>query len=713
MKKLLGITLGILLYFSCTSQTVTYYFASAANGGSDANNGRSGTVTGSGAGPFLSVAKFNTLFATGGSVNPGDNILFHRGDTWNGTLNLQRSGTLNNNIVIADYGSGAKPLFTNMVTVGGFSNGGTGFIYTSNSTGLGSIPATLNVVVKNGGVPMKMGRWPNTGYNIMNNTTTTTFQDGAITRSWVGAKAVVRGSAWTLNPSPVTGYNASTRTITFTSLFGKPVAEGYGYFIQGDIGTLDLNDEWYWNSVAKTLSYYSNTGTPTGITVPGQDYTITMSGSFITFSNIAAQYSNLATINVSGGSHDIYINNCDVAYSGITGIEGGTSGKVKITGGTIFYSMNFGFNSSGSRNRLDGVHIHDNGWIAGHGQPGDDQGWAVNLDGGNNFVTRCEIDSVGAIGINFGNNDTCIHNFVHEGEFIKDDSGAFYCLGTTGAVIDSNIIINMFGAPVGSGNNQGVSASAVYCRNCLGNRGSGIYSDDHTTGNKYRGNFIYNTGANGFYLHNTQGAVVSGNTVFGAATAALTITRDGLANNVTPHDVIRNLVITGNKFISKGFPSYDYMFTDSTNIFGNWSSAFNFNNNIVAKPLNQFNGTNLSNSSGANAVVKTLTTGPGLANPNTYHSLASWRANYVFDAVSTGSQLITTDTTNFFKVIYNPSDVAQAVSLPVNYKDVAGASYSNSVVLQPWTSLVLMVSGGVVVPPPARTYLKGKRVTVL
>ena len=98
MKKIFII---LFLFLSCTALATNYY---VKNGG---NDGAAGT---SDATAWATIAKVNAS-----SYNPGDNVLFKRGDTWrittaDGYLNT-KSGTSAGNVIYSSYGTGVKPLF--------------------------------------------------------------------------------------------------------------------------------------------------------------------------------------------------------------------------------------------------------------------------------------------------------------------------------------------------------------------------------------------------------------------------------------------------------------------------------------------------------------------------------------------------------------------------------------------------------------------------
>ena len=86
---------------SYSGSGVLYYVSTS---GKDTNNGRSANA------PFQSVGKALGL------AQPGDFILLKRGDVWNQTnVVITKSGTANNYLTIAAYGSGNKPVIDNSV----------------------------------------------------------------------------------------------------------------------------------------------------------------------------------------------------------------------------------------------------------------------------------------------------------------------------------------------------------------------------------------------------------------------------------------------------------------------------------------------------------------------------------------------------------------------------------------------------------------------
>jgi len=95
------ILLGML---SATAWATTYYVSSST--GSDGNNGTSSAT------PWQTIAHVN-----GQTFQPGDSILFKRGDVWNESLTPPSSGSSGDPIAFDAYGTGAAPNLTGYYAV--------------------------------------------------------------------------------------------------------------------------------------------------------------------------------------------------------------------------------------------------------------------------------------------------------------------------------------------------------------------------------------------------------------------------------------------------------------------------------------------------------------------------------------------------------------------------------------------------------------------
>ncbi len=107
MKKPVGIFLSILCLFVLISHrtfATTYYVDPSST---------SATANGSLASPWKTIAQVNSGTT---ALNPGDMVLFKRGQSFSGRLSIPRSGTAASPIVYGNYGIGNLPEFNNAVS---------------------------------------------------------------------------------------------------------------------------------------------------------------------------------------------------------------------------------------------------------------------------------------------------------------------------------------------------------------------------------------------------------------------------------------------------------------------------------------------------------------------------------------------------------------------------------------------------------------------
>jgi hypothetical protein len=100
------IGVGVMLHLIlCANASATTYYVSSSTG-SDANNGTSSTTA------WQTIAHVN-----GQTFNPGDSVLFKRGDVWNESLTPPSSGSSGSPITFDAYGTGAAPNLTGYYAV--------------------------------------------------------------------------------------------------------------------------------------------------------------------------------------------------------------------------------------------------------------------------------------------------------------------------------------------------------------------------------------------------------------------------------------------------------------------------------------------------------------------------------------------------------------------------------------------------------------------
>lgn len=110
----------ILLFVTVSqSWSATYYVD--ATYGNDNNTGKSDNS------PWKTISKINNT-----TFQPGDLILFHRGETWRETLVIPSSGNHFESIIIGAYGSGNKPVINAANLLSGFSQTSSHSYYKNN-----------------------------------------------------------------------------------------------------------------------------------------------------------------------------------------------------------------------------------------------------------------------------------------------------------------------------------------------------------------------------------------------------------------------------------------------------------------------------------------------------------------------------------------------------------------------------------------------------
>jgi hypothetical protein len=118
----------IMLTWSSLASATTYYVSSST--GSDSNNGTSSATA------WKTIAHVN-----GQSFNPGDSILFKRGDVWNESLAPASSGSSGNPITFDAYGTGAAPTLT-----GYYAVPPTAWVLVTGNAWKAAVPATYTTV---------------------------------------------------------------------------------------------------------------------------------------------------------------------------------------------------------------------------------------------------------------------------------------------------------------------------------------------------------------------------------------------------------------------------------------------------------------------------------------------------------------------------------------------------------------------------------------
>ncbi|WP_353482889.1 right-handed parallel beta-helix repeat-containing protein [Haliscomenobacter sp.] len=558
---------SLLILSSVLNSFAANYYFSASTG----DDSRSSAQAKNAQTPWKTTAKLNSFFT---QLQPGDSVLFKRGEVFSGGIQIVKSGTASLPIVLAAYGKGARPV------ISGFSNISTwtalgGGIYESPVI---NTPGKVNMVAINN-TSYAMGRYPNA--NAANKGFLTFEGHGSLylvdnqlpaSPAWKNAELVVRTSRWTIERVPIT--TTTKARINYSKATDYDLEDGYGYFIQNDIKTLDQFGEWYYNPTTKKLNVFFGTKSPTAYTVQiaTTNTLIESKASDIVIANLAINganqygvYSNTANLK------NLKIKNSQILCSGIDAIRVYGCSNFVLENSEITNSNSIAVNLK--YNATDAVltknTIRNSGIFPG--MITENQAYGIISYTKGFKAEYNQIIKTGYVGIRFaGDNNIIKNNYIDTFCLVIDDgSGIYTWTGKENKTflnrsIIGNIVLNGLGAPEGTNRMDYAAAE-------------GIYLDDNATNVDIIGNTVAHCTNNGIYIHNARNIKIQNNTLYNNKIQIKTV-HDDLG------DPIRNAVFTGNKFFSKMTDQPTFYFKSDLNDFASMGS---FSGNYNARPFDE------------------------------------------------------------------------------------------------------------------------------
>jgi len=638
LKKTLIIT---FLLFSVTVKATNYY---VKNNGNDNNTGQSDAQA------WATIAKVNSSFS---SFSAGDQILFNRGNIFYGTIIISKSGISGNPITIGAYGTGADPVISGFTTISGWTDQG-GNIY---SKIIASAAQTNMVTID--GVNTGLGRYPDATYlsyeSCVTNTTITDTGLGDAT-DWAGAEAVIRKNDWTIDRCLITDHTGDV--LTYKNLETTQNANpNYGYFIQNDLRTLTVTNEWYHDIGTGKFYIYGNPDAKIVKAATIQNLFYNNGYDYITIHDLSFEGAIKDAIYFGSGSDHYLIQNCKIAFAAGCGIKnGGTNGTIDNNIISNCAGAGLMFPSGGSNVNITNNTITKIGKIVG--QSMEDGGYeGIILWANNCLVQHNNIENIGYVGIDIGPNaltTTVKNNYINNVCSVLNDGGGIYLSGPrTSVLIDSNIVLNSIG------NIDGSATHALFSM--------GIYLDELSYGVKVTNNTVAHCSGAGYLLNKAHDNIISNNLSFDNANGIM-------YSNWTNVHYLYNNVISGNIFFGKAASQYVATFGRSTadDIFSFGTS----DNNYYARPIADNNDFYINYNYGGH--------------PEEKHTLAEWQALTSQDANSRQSPISVSDTSKI-DFYYNATKTNKLFTLVQPMIDVKGAKYANSITLLPFASVVLMV----------------------
>lgn len=653
-----------LLFFNYNINAQINYYIS--NEGSDANNGFTPSTS------WQTLNKINNR-----TFQPGDSILFKRGESFYGSFKLKGAGNSSQRIIFSGYGIGNKPIITGFNTVSTWVNKG-GNVWES-ATPISTLSSASVVIIN--GVNIPMGRYPNTGWRTIQSATNTSITDATLPATdWTGADLVTRKLKWIIDRDPITSRVGNT--LNFNATGYNPQAN-WGYFIENDIRTLDSQNEWYYDTTSKKISVYSST-MPTNVQVASQRSLVTMIGytlsKYINFDGLQFTGANEQAIELAA-TGSINITNCDFKsnYQDIIGYNyAQNSDSVTVDNCTFNNSQNKAvyFPNEFVNAIVTNNTVNNAGVLVGMSGNSDYTAIGLQIQADNALVQYNVVKNIGYNGITFGGaNSVIANNFVDSALLLKDDGGGIYIFqdDAIGKIIRGNIVTNCLGNMAGSPDG--------YLPNYTNSHG--IYIDGFSSNVSIINNFIQNSRLSGIIGNIGHNVTITGNTIVDNFGAGILLNNMDDSATYTPLNLImkNNIVIQRKKpvvdvYETTYFNQLMLFLSSARSSFLTWGVI---DSNYYARPIDD-------------SVMFNIQPDGTTWSPGGYEikNFAGWKTYSGYDLHSTVSPLSITDSSQMFPV-YNATKTSSTFAIPSGtWKDIKGVSYSSNITLPAYSGAVLM-----------------------
>jgi len=600
--------------------------------------------------PWKSLDKLNSYFK---NVSTGDSILFKRGDVFYGSIIITKSGTVFAPIHFGAYGTGKKPEISGLATLNKWKAVGNG-VYESNCVN------NTGALILNG-VQQALGRYPNKGYlNFESHSGNNSITDNQLTDAinWGSGEVVIKKTRWIIDRNTIVSHKGGTITYSAGNTTYTPT-NGYGYFIQNNVKTLDQFGEWYMDSVRHSMMVYFGSKNPNNYVAKvstASNLVNIRRFNYLTFEGLLFTGAGKNAFNIVQ-SKNVVIKNCNINLTGAEAIIASYSPFLTVKDCIIDHSLSGGVNmDAGCVNAFVSNNIIKNtALIAGMGKSNSGTYEAITSFGDNTKIEKNRIDSVGYNGIYFGGNTSVVkNNYITYFCLVKDDGAGIY-IGDWSKTVNKKVIGNI--VLHGIGNSEGTAHT-----NSL--QAEGIYIDDNTESVTITGNTVSLCANNGLKIHNAKDIDIFNNTIIDNG-VQLRMEQD---HYIATSSYIRNNNIRNNTFFSKKGTQQTAKFSthqDDINAFGQIDS------NFYSCPKSVI------------AAIKASSVKNGkMVNAN--YTLVNWKANSGKDHSS--SELPTDEI--LFE--YNASNEAKTITLKQTYTDVRKNSYKNKVTIDPYSSIILV-----------------------
>jgi len=423
--------LFILFFLIITNAYSTIYYVSQS--GNDNNNGTSPGAS------WQTIAKVNSMMA---SINAGDQILFNKGDRFEGGIVITKSGTSGNEIVFGSYGTGALPEICGSKNI-------TGWVLYSGNTYSANFNDTLsNFYAKN--KLMTIARYPNSGWlRIDNPNGKNGFHDASLNQIngyWNNANCRLRTTNWCYETRLISNYNSGNVTFATQTQFNTNV--GYGYYLDNKLSLLDTAGEFFYDKVSKIIYFNSPGGVdPNLLNAEGSvfrwGFYFNPGVSYIKIQDLKIIKFKEKAIKIPNGNFNT-VKDCNISQNGITGVEMHGIGNV-VNNNVLEDNLDRGISVSITNGAITNNRINRTGLIAGYGA--DSWGYiglTVESSMGT-IISNNVVDSSGYTGMRLSGDNIAENNIIEWSLLTLNDGGGIAFDFADGLIVRNNIIMNSIG----------------------------------------------------------------------------------------------------------------------------------------------------------------------------------------------------------------------------------------------------------------------------
>ena len=687
----------------------TYYVS--LSGGSDDNDGLSEGA------PLATVGKVNSL-----DLQPGDRVLFKCGDIWRADpLIITQSGSADSPITFGAHPPGCTdlPVLSGAQPISGWTLYA-GNVYAADlSAGenAGRFAYGVNQLFRDG-VRLTPGRWPNLdagdgGYSTIDGQPASAqITDNELPAGdWSGAVAHIKGMRWYILNREVTGDAGQTLTLGANADCWGGSCAGWGFFVNNHLLTLDRDGEWFYDAATHTVYLYAEDSAPAddqvegsvilrdddrawGGVVLGEDlgdeiahvivealdirqwylHGITTPTNLRNYENSTITLRNNVITNLDGIGVNLATWVYD-AYDGQSGWRGGN--HVTVSDNVVDGANHKGINTYAKQSTISGNVIRNIALIANLGASGmgcgptasggycteDGDGIRIKVDkaadsGNHNSVTQNVLERIAYNGIDvFGHSNTLEHNVIRHACYAKGDCGGVRTFGnsnlTDTSVHDLAFNQNIIIEPIGNTDGCLDTYDPLF--------GFGLYFDNYTRDVAVTGNTIISATAAGVLFQRSTGSI-TGNTLYNNSAGTMysaQVALGGSPTTITQHN--------GNVL---------YALKENAR-----TLSLSERDRLTASDQNYF----------FHPYVQRHISSEGS------RTLAEWQAYSGLDAGSSEAWFtLSTGDAPRSRIFYNDTPQTEVIDLGYTvYKDLDQNQVAGSLTLPPYSSRVLVASGGV------------------